>query len=131
MSTYQTLIDSIYLRTIEFNKEDELGPPFHKLSTFQDGFPHAEAADPSLSLRREMISSATFTLQAQNKWDPVDLLNNAVPASPVAAQETYIQQLTARLAQKRLVTDANAVGALGFCIPLSNESPSYTCCCPF
>src|SRR5258706_7761908 len=38
LPTYETLIDSIYLRTIGLNEGNELRHPFLKLSTFQDGF---------------------------------------------------------------------------------------------
>ncbi len=54
--TYETLIDSIYLRTIRLNEANELRHPFHKLSTFQDGFP-----DGNLHILVEVPAGESFS----------------------------------------------------------------------
>jgi hypothetical protein len=59
----------------------------------------------------------------------VDLGNNEIALRPVterAPEHKYIEPIKERLSRRRFITDidAVAVGALGFCVPLSNESPS-------
>jgi hypothetical protein len=72
----------------------------------------------------------TFKLQYSRDWRFTDLANNNIALDPIPEETPpeYINQLRERLSRTRLVTDIDAVvvGALRFCVPLSNESPSST-----
>ena len=65
-------------------------------------------------------------VQSSTSWNVVDVTNNEITAA--ANEPYYIKNLKDKLSRKRLVTDIDAeeVGALGVCMSLSNEYPSWT-----
>jgi hypothetical protein len=71
-------------------------------------------------------SHVTFNLEHSSRWNDLDLVrNNISKLSAAENQPEYITGLKTKLSQKRLI-DAEAVGASGFCVSLSNKSPSRT-----
>jgi hypothetical protein len=70
-------------------------------------------------------------VQSQNRssWTIADVANNDIEMRGTGIKPKYLEDFIVKLSQKRLVTHFEdvAVGALGFfCVPLSNESPSWT-----
>lgn len=76
---------------------------------------------------KDFRPQVTFKVQSPGNWDDPDLENNKIRMLPVTGiKPQYIETFKKELTRRRLVTDINAeaVGALGFCVTLSNESSS-------
>jgi hypothetical protein len=89
-----------------------------------------EQADHSslspVEVKKDYQLLVTFKVQSRGNYNDSDLVNNEVTCRPGTERREYVKSFKGKLSQRRLVTDidAMAVGALGFCVPLSNESPS-------
>ena len=90
--------------------------------------PAAHQAGPSpspITLPDILQPHVTFKVLSPGSWHDVDLENNEISRFP-ESEPDYITEFKEKLSQKRLVTkiQPEAVGAHGFCVPLSNEYPS-------
>jgi len=86
-----------------------------------------QAGDPSpspITLRDRFQPYVTFKVPSSGSWHDSALAHNEI-SMLTESKPDYIKELQGKLSQKRLVTNpSEAVGAHGFCVPLSNETPS-------
>ena len=86
-----------------------------------------EPSPSSITVSDSLRPHVTFKVQSSGNWRDGDLVDNEISRLEVTESEPeYIKKLNEKLSRTRLITDIEfeAVGAHGFCVPLSNESPS-------
>lgn len=92
------------------------------------GHTDEQAGDPPpshIEVKEDYQPQITFNVQTQGNWNEFDLLNNKVKEVVIEHQPECIRKFRDQLLGRRHVTEKDVtVGTLGFCTPLSNESPS-------
>ena len=92
---------------------------------------HQLVPSPSLEVvLNDLRRHVRFSVESLNQinWSDADLEKNKIAVLETGSEPepNYIKNLKAKLSRKRRVKDSDGVGvgALGFSVPVSNESPS-------